>query len=56
MSGKAAPDGCDNAHSRREKGGEALMTIEADSVPPEKITADIRQTPDVLNCLLIHKI
>ena len=42
--------------SRREKGGEALMTIEADSVPPEKITADIRQTPDVLNCLLIHKI
>ncbi len=42
--------------SRREKGGDALMTIEADSVPPDRITEDIRHIPDVLNCLLIHKI
>ena len=33
MSGKAAPDGCDNAHSRREQGGFQKDLLQSGQIP-----------------------
>ena len=42
--------------SRQEKGGEAIMTIEIDSTPPDNIVDEIRQIDHVLNAILIKRI
>ncbi|MCR4628030.1 MAG: L-serine ammonia-lyase, iron-sulfur-dependent subunit beta [Clostridium sp.] len=42
--------------SRRERGGEALMTIELDQVPPEKLITDIKKMDNISNALLIPAI
>jgi len=42
--------------SRPVKGGEAMMTIEIDGLPPQGIIEDIRQIPNVMNVLLIRTI
>ena len=47
---------CSFQLSRMERGGEALMTIETDTVPAESLTVEIRKLPDVLNALLVHRV
>ncbi len=42
--------------SRKAKGGDALMTIEIDGMPPMGMTDDIQALDDVLNALLIRAI
>jgi len=42
--------------SRKERGGEALMTIEIDGLPEEGMVADIRGLSNVINSLLIRAI
>lgn len=42
--------------SRREKGGDAIMTIEIDNQPPEKLVDDIRGIEHVTNAILIRRI
>lgn len=42
--------------SRNEKGGQALMTIEIDGMPPAGMTDDMNRLDDVLNALLIRAI
>ncbi len=42
--------------SRQEKGGEAIMTIEIDGVPPEGLIDDIRGIEHVKNAILIKRI
>ncbi len=42
--------------SRREKGGEALMTIELDQLPPEKLITDLRGMDNIENALFIRAI
>jgi L-serine dehydratase len=42
--------------SRQEKGGEAIMTIEIDSQPPDSLIDDIRKIDHVLNAILIRRI
>ena len=42
--------------SRKERGGEALMTIEIDGLPEENMIADIRGLNNVINSLLIRAI
>ena len=42
--------------SRQSKGGDALMTIEIDGMPPEGLTDRIRRIEHVTNAILIRKI
>ncbi len=42
--------------SREEKGGNAIMTIEIDSLPPETLIEDIRELENVSNALLIRRL
>ncbi|MBQ7196783.1 MAG: L-serine ammonia-lyase, iron-sulfur-dependent, subunit beta, partial [Synergistaceae bacterium] len=42
--------------SRKERGGEALMTIEIDGMPEEGMISDIRGLNNVINSLLIRAI
>jgi L-serine dehydratase len=42
--------------SRRERGGQALMTMELDQVPPRTIISDLRQLEGVDNALLIRSV
>jgi len=42
--------------SRPVKGGEAMMTIEIDGVPPQGIIEDIRKIDNVINVLLIKTV
>ncbi len=42
--------------SRREKGGEAIMTIETDNLPPETLIDDIRRINQVTNAILIRRL
>ena len=47
---------CNFHLSRKEKGGEAIMTIEIDTMPPVKLTEDIRRLDNVTNALLIRRL
>ena len=42
--------------SRQEKGGEAIMTIETDNLPPETLIEDIRRINQVTNAILIRRL
>ena len=42
--------------SRQEKGGEAIMTIETDNLPPETLIEDIRKIGHVTNAILIRRL
>ena len=42
--------------SRQEKGGEAIMTIEIDGLPPETIVDEIRGIEHVKNAILIKRV
>ena len=42
--------------SREEKGGNAIMTIEIDNIPPESLVDDIRKIEHVTNAILIRRI
>ena len=42
--------------SRRERGGEAIMTIEIDGVATEGMAADLREVDNVINALLIKRV
>ena len=42
--------------SRRERGGEAIMTIEIDGVATEGMAADLRTVDNVINALLIKRL
>lgn len=42
--------------SRQEKGGEAIMTIETDNLPPEALIEDIRKIDYVTNAILIRRL
>jgi len=47
---------CNFHLSRERKGGEAIMTIEIDNLPPESLIADIRKLENVDNALLIRRL
>ena len=47
---------CNFHLSRKEKGGEALMTIEMEGPPPEGLTDGLRRLNNVINDLVIRKI
>ena len=47
---------CNFHLSRERKGGEAIMTIEIDSLPPDSLIADIRHLAHVDNALLIRRL
>ena len=47
---------CNFHLSRKEKGGEALMTIEMEGPPPEGLTDGLRRLNNVINALIIRKI
>ncbi len=42
--------------SRQERGGNALMTIEVESLPPDSIIEDLRKLGHVTNAILIKRI
>ncbi len=42
--------------SREEKGGDAIMTIEIDNQPPEKLIDEIRQIENIDNAILIRRV
>lgn len=42
--------------SRQEKGGEAIMTIETDNLPPETLIEDIKKIANVTNAILIRRL
>lgn len=42
--------------SRKERGGEALMTIELDELPPEELITDLKKLENVHNALLIRAV
>ena len=42
--------------SRTERGGDAIMTIEIDTLPPDTLVDDIRKLPNVTNALLIRRL
>nr|WP_297769643.1 L-serine ammonia-lyase, iron-sulfur-dependent subunit beta [uncultured Butyrivibrio sp.] len=42
--------------SRQEKGGDAIMTIEIDSNPPEELVDEIREIEHVNNAILIRRV
>ena len=47
---------CNFHLSRERKGGQAIMTIEIDSLPPETLVKDIRKLDNVTNALLIRRL
>ena len=47
---------CNFHLSRERKGGNAIMTIEVDSRPPDSLIADIRRLENVTNALLIRRL
>jgi len=47
---------CNFHLSRERKGGEAIMTIEIDSLPPDSLISDIRNLENVDNALLIRRL
>ena len=42
--------------SRESRGGNSIMTIEVDSVPPEELTDKIREIEHVTNVILVRKL
>ena len=42
--------------SRKGRGGDAIMTIEIDTLPPDTLVDDIRKLPNVTNALLIRRL
>ena len=42
--------------SRKERGGESIMTIEIDGVATEGMAADLREVDNVINALLIKRV
>lgn len=42
--------------SRESRGGKSIMTIEVDSMPPEGMTAKIREIENVDNAILVRKL
>ena len=42
--------------SRESKGGNAIMTIEVDSLPPEDLMQKIRQIEHVTNAILVRRL
>ncbi|OON86674.1 L-serine ammonia-lyase, iron-sulfur-dependent, subunit beta [Oribacterium sp. C9] len=42
--------------SRKERGGDALMTLELDELPPEQLITDLKKMDNIDNALLIHAI
>lgn len=42
--------------SREEKGGRAIMTIEMDNAPEERIVEELRRLPNVINAILIRAV
>ena len=42
--------------SRQEKGGEAIMTIETDNLPPDTLIEDIKKIDHVTNAILIRRL
>ncbi len=42
--------------ARRERGGEALMTIEIDGLPPEGMIENLRRVQHVANAILVRKV
>ena len=47
---------CNFHLSRERKGGQAIMTIEMDNLPPDTLMGDIRQLENVTNALLIRRL
>ena len=47
---------CNFHLSRERKGGEAIMTIEIDNLPPDSLIEDIRKLENVDNALLIRRL
>lgn len=47
---------CNFSLSRREKGGEALMTIEIDQVPPDQLITDLSRVENVKNAIMIRAV
>jgi len=47
---------CNFHLSRERKGGEAIMTIEIDTLPPDSLIEDIRRLENVDNALLIRRL
>ena len=47
---------CNFHLSRERKGGQAIMTIEIDTMPPETLVRDIRGLENVTNALLIRRL
>ena len=42
--------------SRESRGGNSIMTIEVDSLPPEDLTEKIREIENVTNAILVRKV
>ena len=42
--------------SRESKGGNAIMTIEVDSLPPEDLMQKIREIEHVTNAILVRRL
>ena len=42
--------------SRESRGGNSIMTIEVDSLPPEDLMARIRETENVTNAILVRRL
>ena len=47
---------CNFHLSRERRGGDAIMTIESDNLPPAKLIQDIRKLDHVTNALLIRRL
>jgi len=47
---------CNFHLSREQKGGQAIMTIEMDNLPPDTLIHDIRRLENVTNALLIRRL
>ena len=42
--------------TREKKGGDAIMTVEVDSLPPEEIIGNLCKIENVMNAILIRKL
>ena len=47
---------CNFHLSREQRGGQAIMTIEMDNLPPDTLIFDIRKLENVTNALLIRRL
>lgn len=47
---------CNFHLSREQRGGDAIMTIEVDNLPPQRLIQDIRMLDHVSNALLIRRL